>query len=723
MALQHEAAEGKGLPTTACAPDLFTRIAGLNGLPDNVRDFPVRWFLGWKSKAVLDYKVTSWQAKLEATFWPPKELPHVVKVIWRTIIRFPATVVWILGFFADLATIDQWGNLDNPDPRMRLVKADIQAKSIIAQFTGGDLEWQTQIDVYARNWLTPNLHIDAGQAIAAYLADELTDEEVADYTRMNNLCSIGKTLLIDTQKRRLNEQQWTDLLYRDVVKQDDFAQGLRELGWLDAQWVNYVQVLHTWWPDQGTAVDWMRRSVESSKGTENWQLDTGFEDAYDEQAKKWFKNLGVDQANAQRMWRAQFQALDVSSAITLFRRSSAHLMPDGVTFGEDDLKAAIRFSTVPPAYRAAMFTLRWEFLGFRQLKSAYDENLISEDFIQRRLLADGFSPDDAGVLLSEWEKLKPRYRRRLVGAPDASGLVRLFAAGEIGTAEFSAEIQAEGFTDDEASQALQEARTQRIRQHRGELIKTLRQQYLSGLVDEIRITNALLATGMDTEDVVSLVGLWRAELELRPARVSAGEMVGWYKQGIIRESDLAQGLAQLRYTPEDSARIIAAAELAKLGGQLDKAEKQISQAKRGVSQDTKVWSDAIKEAEKLYGKVSQRTRTKAGQQMAWVKEFVTGTVVPVMKRAQPTPPLAETPANDLDAAAQWVDGNGATLSGDSVADAASAAATTAQAQLDQAAAPIAATAAPDDQAASIATNGSDQGMAGGSGTEADSTAT
>jgi hypothetical protein len=407
---------------------------------------------------------------------------------------------------------------------------------------------------------------------------------------------------------------------------------MRRLGWLSDDYVSWFDKAQEWWPANVQAVDWMRRGIVSNDAVKSLRLDDGFDDALGDRPKKWLKGADTDDEMARYLWRSSFVVPDVSALLPWYYRSQAGFLQGDSAITDDDLRLSLQYSTLPPRFRAAAYDARWERIAARQLKMAYDESLIDEDGVFRRLVSEGIHPDDASILVAEWQKLKPMYFRRKIGAGGASAYGKAFAAGTIGTAELVAELQSEGFTSAEIAAAVTEARAERRRHSRAQIIVSLHKRYLAGEVNELQVEGVLLSSGLDPEDTAELLRLWRIEFEIHPRQVSASEQCSWYKQGLINETQFASALAQLRYSPADSARIIAACDLAKLQGDLKKAEQIVGKTGKGLSADQKAWNAELKAAEKLYGTVSKRTITPAGKQMAWVQKYVTGAPKPVSKR-------------------------------------------------------------------------------------------
>jgi hypothetical protein len=279
------------------------------------------------------------------------------------------------------------------------------------------------------------------------------------------------------------------------------------------------------------------------------------------------------------------------------------------------------------------------------------------DDMEMHLVAAGFKRDDADLIIQEWAKLKPAYRRRKIGAGGASAMTKLYAEGAMGAQEYVQELQAEGFDDDEVNEALAEAQAERLRMHRRELVRYLKGKFTRGEATLVQVQSVLGAVGLGSEDIADLLRLWQTEFELHPRQESARTLLDWYGKGLMRETELVHALGQLRYTDVDIARMIAAWEMDESRKKMKEAEALVSKANAKASQQQKAWKADIAQAEKVLGSIDKRTRTTAGQLLRWT-EWRTGKPKTLDKKGPRTngatatllPAASGQSAADIDAA-------------------------------------------------------------------------
>src|SRR5271166_2200672 len=598
---QNGPVQGKGLPGTACAPDFFSRIDALAPLPAQAAAMPIRDRFGWKSPLLLDIKPDSWLMMiLDYIEGKPKDgwFRHGMGTVFAYV---TLVVIYVMAWMADqLMVTANMPDGCNPD-KLKRVQADRFFKGKLAQWGGGSVEFTTRIDDYAQNWLCPTVMVTAGDATAAYMADEVERSEWLDYCKSNGLCQISAEIIADTQRFRLGIPEVVEVWRRDLIGDDQVPEFLRRVSVLDADQVGWIKHLAADRPGKGEVVQRAALGVYSADS----RARLGLDDERDQLPRPGDNApsfaAGIDLDELREAWAGHWQAIDVQTAFELFRRGAAGLLPQGTTFGEAELNDALQNAAVPPGQRSAMLSLIFTPLGRRQIKALYDDSIIGEGQLMQYLIAGGLPPADAQLQVAQWAKLKPEYVRKRIGGKGAVGYVGMFAAGEIGTTEFLDEIQALGFTADEAQQAIVEARAQRQRKTRSALIAFLHGRFVKGDINEAQVTGVLSASGLDGEDVASLLGLWRIELEVSPKQVSTAELLDWHCRGILGDDELATRLAQLKYSIADIARIVAVADYKCMNATQAEAAKLLSRVKGSLTKAQQSWSKTLGEVGRQVG--------------------------------------------------------------------------------------------------------------------------
>jgi hypothetical protein len=651
---QEKPAEGPGLPGTTCAPDLFDRIEKIGDVAEVAAGFPVRYFLGFTTPLpdLNKLRPNSWMAKMVEALEPKQKDAWALWLAKQQVTIIFATIVWLLGIWADIMVLARRGPGTCKHPGLKTIKADIAAKELMCKLSLTNPEWHVKIDEYARNYLCPTETMDVGTAIGAFLHDDMSRAEAVKFGKLHNLCPAATEALIEERKSRPVIQQLVTLYRRGELTEEEYYAEARALGWIDTEYVTLHHTLSQWWPSPSEVIGAARRGVVEDQAAQAFGLDRYFAAAYTEDVAAKLRGAGVDEAAAKWLWRSQFGPVDLATAYDWYRRSEAGLLPAGVTFDETALKLSILHSDLPPAYHDVALAAVWSPLGIRQLRGAYDEYLVTPDYVFGALRQAGYDEQSAVVLLEQWQKLRPEYRRRKIGAGGARDMTRLYAEAVIGEQEYRAELEQLGFGVEEIAEAVSEAKAERLRRHRAELIKYLKARYLKGEIGDSQVSAVLISTGLEPADAVDLLQLWSAELELHPRQVSAAELCTWFKQGLITERYFLFALARLRYSSDDALRIIASCGLADAEKKLREAQRLLkTKAAKGANSDSDLLR-ALHEAEKLVGGVESRWTTKAGRQLAWIERRVTGKPKPVSKKSprvpapegngEPSPPVEES---------------------------------------------------------------------------------
>src|SRR5271166_1571817 len=160
--LQRAPITGPGLPGTACAPDLFTRIDKLQGLPIDDKGGPVRSYLGFNLKIP-----PSWDPPIEWTlpggfvrsvfmaFSPGDNDPWYIAQP-KKLVRLVAVLYWWLkGWLADghLAFQNAPRGCDNN--KWQAASAHKMANEMVGTFVGYNPSMYVRMSEYALNFICP----------------------------------------------------------------------------------------------------------------------------------------------------------------------------------------------------------------------------------------------------------------------------------------------------------------------------------------------------------------------------------------------------------------------------------------------------------------------------------------------------------------------------------------------------------------------------------------
>jgi hypothetical protein len=642
----HQRAEAKaeGLPGNACAPDLFTRIDALKAPNGPGAEFPVRWIIGFSDGSPFPKKARQ-ESMLETVgvyLTQAGDQSGVIGFGKNVIFFFVVVFLWVVGYLADLLI---WARLGPPacdSPALVTIKADIHAKELIASWIGADMSHELQIDRYARNYVCPTESFSFGEAQDAYFGGVIDWQSFVAYGRMNNKCDQVMQAINFVRQEKINADEWEKLYSRGEISEENFRQGMRHRGWIADFHVDEFLTSKIWYPSAGETARWAELHVTDELYAQAVGLDDDFEARYRGDLKEYFNSAHVDPYEAKLILRGTYRPVDLGMAFDLYRRGQAGMLPAGKQFTDLDLEAAIQLSALPPAYREAVKSTVYAPLGFRQLKTLYDESIITYGDVVNYLIADGFSRADGERLADLWKKGKPEYFAKKIGATGPAGLLKLYAQGAMGATELRAELVAFGLDADEVAAALVEAKAERTRNHRAELVKWLKARYIRGEVVESQVQGVLLSIGLEGADVADLLRLWRIEFEVHPRQVSASELCTWYKDGIINRGEFLNALLQLRYTTADAERIVLACEFKQVHQAIKGAKQTAAAHQKEVKAATADLEKELKAAEKYVGQVEQRILTEPGKLLQWVKTRVVNWPKTVQKQQQAGAPLPDT---------------------------------------------------------------------------------
>jgi hypothetical protein len=475
--------------------------------------------------------------------------------------------------------------------------------------------------------------ISAEHAINAYLFDEMSLDECRDYAKANGLCATATDQIIGNLQMRTDLGSCVTLWRRGLISYDELTKRFRRQGGLLPDLATEARQASGAWPQIQQIFAGAFLGAYSDDTAAQLQLDANLDVLQGERVQKALLGAGLEPFQAKEWWRNHWLPLDTATAIDLYHRAQAGFLPEGVDFDSTDLRSAIAQSNVTPRYRDAIYETRWLPPQRRIILQQLEYAAITSDQAKNYLIASGLKPDDADAQLKTWLPVVTEFRRKRVGAGGVSSYLGMFASGIIGTSELQAELYALGLSDQEVSDATDEARAQRQRKTRSQLITWLHGKYIKGHIPDPQAQALLSQSGLDGEDVASLLQLWRIELEVNPKEPSVNELLDWHCRGILSDEELVQRIAQLGYSMVDVARIIEVGNL-KCAATVEKqVANWLARPKAKISANLRLWQKLLSYVGKQVGSVNSRTKTRAGALLSVLKSEIEGSPPPAKSLA------------------------------------------------------------------------------------------
>lgn len=279
--------------------------------------------------------------------------------------------------------------------------------------------------------------------------------------------------------------------------------------------------------------------------------------------------------------------------------------PSGLILPPDIETAVYRQNNIHPYWRQALSAISYRPISLRYLDVLYKQGQYDYSQYVDAIIADGYHPDIASKLANaRIQNLDIQKNKELI--KDASA--RIESAWELGTisdSDYVQYLQDIGLQPDEAQSALQLAQAEHMRKRAERLIRTLRQQALTGQISMQQASDSLFQWQIDSTRIQEYINDWTIELSGRRRIISAGQAVSAVGKGLMSIDDLIVRLTNLRYNNADISVFVGEAQFAlaqRLASAVSKAASAAEKQKRKAEQAAKQIEQAFRQSQSALAK-------------------------------------------------------------------------------------------------------------------------
>jgi len=198
---------------------------------------------------------------------------------------------------------------------------------------------------------------------------------------------------------------------------------------------------------------------------------------YPEVATEWFEKQGLSEEWARRFWAAHWELPSIQMAFEMFQRK---------VISQDDLNLLLRALDVMPYWREKLTQIAYQPITRVDIRRIHKMHLITDDELQLRYEAIGYSPEDAVMLVKftielnkEEEKLEKAAERDLT----ASEILSSYANVLIDRNDTSTLLQGLGYDQNEIELKLTLAELPGIKRIRNKQIEIIKQRLFYDVID------------------------------------------------------------------------------------------------------------------------------------------------------------------------------------------------------------------------------------------------
>ena len=252
--------------------------------------------------------------------------------------------------------------------------------------------------------------------------------------------------------------------------------------------------------------------------------------------------------------------------------------------GLDMVDAVFRNNDVLKVFREPLLTLSDRPLTRVDVRRAYTLGAINDDEVLRSYLSQGYSPENAAILLEFAKKERERSNLTEVGEQRRAVAVAFASAYERGIIDQSAysfALTDLGYQPEIASLAVQRSTLERQLLYLRDVVGAVRTRFLKGKIDREGATAILTQVGIQPTEIERNIDVWCFQIgcddgqttQEKEREVTKAEILSFYDDGLIGSETATQRLIDLGYSEADAQLIVANAQIKRLRANLKQTIK------------------------------------------------------------------------------------------------------------------------------------------------------
>jgi hypothetical protein len=238
-----------------------------------------------------------------------------------------------------------------------------------------------------------------GDAAGAWLANEIDECTFQAYAQANNQRWIPARAMARAAKFKFSALELMTLAKRDKIRRGDIASRLRELGSLEDEDGFELEQLFMQVPGPADLIRFMTRDVENQDIVDTFKLDTQFAENFAGKVKEWATQQGVSPDIMLREWRAHWGIPSPTQLYTILHRLRHDDQYAATHDVLGDVRKALIQQDILPYWIDALMAVSYQPLTRTDLNRAYERGWINDDDYLKGAYANGYSDDDARMLL------------------------------------------------------------------------------------------------------------------------------------------------------------------------------------------------------------------------------------------------------------------------------------------------------------------------------------
>lgn len=396
-----------------------------------------------------------------------------------------------------------------------------------------------------------------GEADVALSRGDISEEEWICFQKAAGRFIDPAKKIFRASRAKPDPSQIDRLFRRKFFQEPTYRRLMREAGVIEDEDRQNIHDLNEFMPTGHDAIRMMNKDVSDDVNVDWSETDKTFKDKYKGKVKDWFDANGMTEETARYFYRAARNIPSFTMGQQFLFRFERGDDPSGLKFDKADFLNMLIQDDWHPGFAKFMIESSYHVPTRIDLRRAYQIYAIEDEQLKTGLLRLGYAPDDAEFYKNYWKKLRQISDTKAAGYPTLRTLSQQFARCEISEDMFRDTLAKIVTNEEQEKEALKAAKLSRDVWQRQQSIKSVRQPYIRGALDDNEAISLLHDAGLQGECVDSLVSQWSLLRLRQDKEIAASKLCSlrWY--GIIDYRQHVEQLSRLGFS-EESAMLIAA---------------------------------------------------------------------------------------------------------------------------------------------------------------------
>lgn len=425
---------------------------------------------------------------------------------------------------------------------------------LLEQWASGTLVRFRQPFTYSANYHCPYLLPSRDDAINAWLRGDIDDERLIRWARFNGHCPEQTLIIARANRATQSVGDTVNMFRRGIIERSEYERRIKQIGFLDDDAPGEFLESSEYIPPPTDLIRFMVRDVVDRAVVDRFNLDADFTAKYnppDNPSIKLAANKqGISDEVMRDYWRAHWALPGSQQAIDMLHKLQFSRDPE-TRVEIDDVETVLKANDVPDFWVKRIIAAANVVPTRVDTRRMYDIYQISEEQYSTLLQRQGYTPDDAGLIVEFAKKdrfIKLRNQRD----------VSQYRQGVIQEDTLRRRLTKLEVPEEDQTEVIAVIQEQREGVVRKQCVGALKTRYMQGEFTNDEAVQEVIATGTLPSRAEQIVAGWDCQRKARPKLETTTTVKQSLEFGIITVLQAHERLVNIGYTEASAVRTIEA---------------------------------------------------------------------------------------------------------------------------------------------------------------------